>query len=144
VQQGELVFSFFNSLLTSRSSPHSLHAHTGTVLSHAPTRVPVEGGWNWSEGVQVFHLLVSFLVFASIVVLWLPVPRGLPTALQMSAKAFVDTPRTLPPPSALCPTTTLHSPKECEDLHQHPTPSNTTLCCPKECEGFVDTLRTLL
>jgi len=82
VQQGELVFSFFNSPLTSRSSPHSLHAHTGTVLSHAPTCVPVEGGWNWGEGVQVFHLLVSFLVFASIVVPWLPVPRGLPTTLK--------------------------------------------------------------
>jgi len=51
-----------------------------------PTRIPVEGGWSWREGVQVFHLLVSFLVFVSIVV-----PRGLPATLQISAKAFVDT-----------------------------------------------------
>jgi hypothetical protein len=58
---------------------------------HTPTRIPVEEGWSWREGVQVFHLLVSFLVFASIVVPWLPVPRGLPATLQISVKAFVDT-----------------------------------------------------
>jgi len=51
----------------------------------------VGGGWSWREGVQVFHLLVLFLVFASIVVPWLPVPRGLPATLQISVKAFVDT-----------------------------------------------------
>ena len=129
MQQGELIFSFFNSPLTLCSPPHSPHAHTGTVLSHAPTHIPVEGGWSWGKGVQVFHLLVSFLVFVLIVMPWLPVPRGLPATLQMSVK--VNTPHALPPPSTLCPTTTLHSPKECGGLHQHPTPSNMTLCCPK-------------
>jgi hypothetical protein len=82
--------------------------------------MPVEGGWCWREGVQVFHLLVSFLVFASIVVPWLPVHRGLPATLQMSAKAFVDTHThyhhpllyALPQP---------YSPKECEGLRRHPT-----------------------
>jgi len=46
------LFSFFNPPLTSCLSLHSPHAHTGTVLSHAPTCIPVEGGWSWHEGVQ--------------------------------------------------------------------------------------------
>jgi len=106
------------------------------MLSHAPTCLPVEGGWSWCEGVQVFHLLVLFLVFASIMVLWPPVPRGLPTTLQISAKAFVDT-LTHYHHSPLCalprPYTLQRSARASVNT---PTPSNTTLRCPKEREGF--------
>lgn len=63
------LFSFFN------SSPSSLFpysksengAHTGHVLSSVPQATPN----SWTNLIQTFHLLVSVLVFASIVTPWI-------------------------------------------------------------------------
>uniref|UniRef100_A0A0W0F121 BHLH domain-containing protein n=1 Tax=Moniliophthora roreri TaxID=221103 RepID=A0A0W0F121_MONRR len=72
------LFSFFNSPFTSSSSPAHAppnHSHTGTVLTHDATPIqPIVHGWTWHEIIQAFHLLVSALVFCSIVLPWLPVP----------------------------------------------------------------------
>ncbi|EPQ53596.1 hypothetical protein GLOTRDRAFT_139779 [Gloeophyllum trabeum ATCC 11539] len=65
-------FSFFNSPLTTQSSAGQHHTHTGTVLSPVPHPAHAQGGVAWREVVQGFHLLVSALVFLSIVLPWLP------------------------------------------------------------------------
>ncbi|EEB96581.1 hypothetical protein MPER_04263, partial [Moniliophthora perniciosa FA553] len=72
------LFSFFNSPFASSSSPAYAppnHSHTGMVLTHdAAPMQPIVHGWTWHEIIQAFHLLVSALVFCSIVLPWLPVP----------------------------------------------------------------------
>ncbi|KAK7036548.1 hypothetical protein VNI00_011481 [Paramarasmius palmivorus] len=72
------LFSFFNSPFSSSSTPTHAppnHSHTGTVLTHDTVPIqPVISGWTWHEIIQAFHLLVSALVFCSIVLPWLPVP----------------------------------------------------------------------
>ncbi|KAL0070309.1 hypothetical protein AAF712_002801 [Marasmius tenuissimus] len=67
------LFSFFNSPFSSSSHASPNHSHTGTVLTHdtAPVHY-VAPGWTLHEVIQVFHLLVSALVFCSIVLPWLP------------------------------------------------------------------------
>ncbi|KAL0578128.1 hypothetical protein V5O48_003871 [Marasmius crinis-equi] len=68
------LFSFFNSPL-SPSSPAASpnHSHTGTVLTHDNAHVhQVAQGWTLHNVIQIFHLLVSALVFFSIVLPWLP------------------------------------------------------------------------
>ncbi|TFK49355.1 hypothetical protein OE88DRAFT_1662871 [Heliocybe sulcata] len=65
-------FSFFNSPLTSSQTATQHHTHTGTVLSPVPLLQQAESGIVWRDVVQVFHLVVSALVFLSIVVPWLP------------------------------------------------------------------------
>lgn len=72
------LFSFFNSPLASSSSTSASHppSHSGSVLGHtsAPTSHTSDlvQSYGWRELVQVFHLIVSALVFFSIVVPWLP------------------------------------------------------------------------
>lgn len=70
------LFSFFNSPLTSsyQTPAYPSHSHTGTVLSYHDS--PAQTSWGWREGVQGFHLVVSFLVLVSIVLPWLPVRKG--------------------------------------------------------------------
>ncbi|KAJ3756889.1 hypothetical protein EV360DRAFT_47138 [Lentinula raphanica] len=58
------LFSFFNNPLSSHPQTHS---HTGTVLTHElPTTAAHYSGWSWHNVIQAFHLLVSILVFTSI------------------------------------------------------------------------------
>ncbi|KAF7980280.1 hypothetical protein HWV62_39043 [Athelia sp. TMB] len=65
------LFTFFNSPLTSSTSPSaSAHTHSGSVLGATPAYV--QEGYGWRELVHVFHLAVSALVFFSIIVPWLP------------------------------------------------------------------------
>ena len=66
------LFSFFNSPLA--SYPSYTPTHTGTVLSNASREMvtAVSASWGWRELIQAFHLLVSFCVFVSIVLPWLP------------------------------------------------------------------------
>lgn len=64
-------FSFFNSPLTSPSQP-TPSSHTGTVLYHSQSFTTFQDVWTWRQVIQSFHLLVSFIVFASIVIPWLP------------------------------------------------------------------------
>jgi hypothetical protein len=71
------LFSFFNSPLTTPSTPQSHpHSHSGSVLGHAPvahSESSVLGYWmGWRDLIQAFHLIVSALVFFSIVAPWLP------------------------------------------------------------------------
>ncbi|KAJ7573538.1 hypothetical protein C8J56DRAFT_1173570 [Mycena floridula] len=66
------LFSFFNSPLTSPSYSYSPHSTTGTVLSSHPA---IQAAWGWREAIQAFHLLVSFFVFVSIALPWLPVSK---------------------------------------------------------------------
>ncbi|KAK1221926.1 hypothetical protein PQX77_015254 [Marasmius sp. AFHP31] len=67
------LFSFFNSPFSSSSHTSPNHSHTGTVLTHDTAPVHhVAPGWTLHEVIQVFHLLVSALVFCSIVLPWLP------------------------------------------------------------------------
>ena len=63
------LFSFFNSPLTSTTSFHPQHHHTGAVLSAA--QAPSADSWSWKEYMQVLHLVVSVLVLASFVGHWL-------------------------------------------------------------------------
>ncbi|KAF5352211.1 hypothetical protein D9758_009218 [Tetrapyrgos nigripes] len=79
------LFSFFNNPFSSSSSSHPPpnHTHTGTVVAHEHGQTatsPINfgdvwtGQWRWHDVIQVFHLLVSVLVFMSIVLPWLPIP----------------------------------------------------------------------
>lgn len=74
-----VLFSFFNSPLTSTSQPVS-HHHTqqGSVLSHATSPAspaqPV-AGWTWNDAIQIVHLLATLAVLISIVIPWIPIPR---------------------------------------------------------------------
>lgn len=63
------LFSFFNSPLTSTSRSES-HSHSGSVLGHAA--IVQSTSYGWREFIQAFHLVVSALVFFSVVVPWLP------------------------------------------------------------------------
>ncbi|KZT28071.1 hypothetical protein NEOLEDRAFT_1109510 [Neolentinus lepideus HHB14362 ss-1] len=65
-------FSFFDSPLTSSQTSGQHHMHTGTVLSPVPHVQLEESGIMWRDVVQVFHVIVSALVFLSVVVPWLP------------------------------------------------------------------------
>ncbi|KAL0958103.1 hypothetical protein HGRIS_000275 [Hohenbuehelia grisea] len=87
------LFSFFNSPLTSSFSQSSSHSpdahHTGHVLNPLPALANApSSGWTWQTVLQTFHLLVSVLVFASIVVPWLPPKsqRALATAKTRIAR----------------------------------------------------------
>ena len=63
--------SFLNSPLTTSSAPYSHpHEHTGSVLNHRAAGKPSDYGWDGL--IQAFHLLVSAVLFFSIVVPWLP------------------------------------------------------------------------
>ncbi|KAL4267818.1 BHLH domain-containing protein [Pleurotus pulmonarius] len=74
------LFSFFNSPLTSTSpSPGSgQYTEHGHVLNPLPnttypdTAYGAQAEWGWQEVIQSFHLLVSALVFASVVLPWVP------------------------------------------------------------------------
>lgn len=67
------LFSFFNSPLTSSSPSESQnHSHSGTVLGHIPAPHVDASTYGWREFIQAFHLIVSALVFFSIVTPWLP------------------------------------------------------------------------
>lgn len=71
------LFSFFNSPFTysATSQPHP-HSYSGTVLSHtsvaASSSSVVSSSYEWRDFIHAFHLIVSALVFFSIVVPWLP------------------------------------------------------------------------
>ncbi|KAJ3933889.1 MAG: hypothetical protein NXY57DRAFT_996735 [Lentinula lateritia] len=68
------LFSFFNNPLSSSPS-HSPpnHSHTGSVLVHElPLSTGGYSGWLWHDVIQFFHLLVSILVFFSILAPWAP------------------------------------------------------------------------
>ncbi|TFK75502.1 hypothetical protein BDN72DRAFT_954701 [Pluteus cervinus] len=80
------LFSFFNSPMTPNYTtwtPNAHHTHTGTVLSlHPPLNpdlvlpppptMPLATAlhWTWADYVQVFHLLVSVVVFGSVLCSW--------------------------------------------------------------------------
>ncbi|KAJ3893579.1 hypothetical protein GG344DRAFT_42946 [Lentinula edodes] len=68
------LFSFFNNPLSSSPShPPPNHSHTGTVLVHElPPSTSGYSGWSWHDVIQFFHLLVSILVFFSILAPWAP------------------------------------------------------------------------
>ena len=70
------IFSFFNSPLTQSAPRSASHAHTGVVLGHIHAQQqsppPIEDGFSWRSLIQAFHLLVSALVFCSILAPWLP------------------------------------------------------------------------
>ena len=129
------LFSFFNSPLTSRSSPHYPHAHTGTVLSHAHTRTSGRGMElaRGGAGVPPPGVDLGVCVDCGAVA---PSAQGAACHSPNQCEGFCRHPYAPPPLSALRPTTILHSPKECEGLVDTPTPSNITLRCPKEREGF--------
>lgn len=81
------LFSFFNTPLPTSSPfggsehPHEwdLHKmnHTGYVIAPhpplLPPRPPPSPAWGWSEWIQSFHLIVSIVVFATILLPWIPV-----------------------------------------------------------------------
>ncbi|KAJ3913799.1 hypothetical protein F5877DRAFT_51673 [Lentinula edodes] len=68
------LFSFFNNPLSSSPShPPPNHSHTGTILVHElPPSTSGYSGWSWHDVIQFFHLLVSILVFFSILAPWAP------------------------------------------------------------------------
>ena len=69
------LFSFFNSPLTSSTAQTHSHAHSGSVLGHVPIHPQASVtpySYGWRELIQAFHLMVSALVFFSIVAPWLP------------------------------------------------------------------------
>ncbi|KDQ22399.1 hypothetical protein PLEOSDRAFT_174910 [Pleurotus ostreatus PC15] len=74
------LFSFFNSPLTSTSpssdsGQYTEHGHILNPLpntSYANTAYVAQSEWGWQEVIQSFHLLVSALVFASVVLPWVP------------------------------------------------------------------------
>ncbi|KAK7439376.1 hypothetical protein VKT23_017599 [Stygiomarasmius scandens] len=74
------LFSFFNNPFTSSSSsahPPPNHTHSGVVVSpHHTAHLTEQWIWQWTmhDFIQTFHLLVSILVFCSIVLPWLPIP----------------------------------------------------------------------
>jgi hypothetical protein len=73
-------FSFFNSPLTSYS--RSSHTHTGVVLADSGgVLTPTASTSGWREVLQVFHLVVSGLVFLSILLPFLP--KSLPRLLSV-------------------------------------------------------------
>ena len=101
------LFSFFNSPLTSSSSPASgHHQHTGTVLTSlhpplayapeiisqfaAPSSSPVSGAdaWGWKEYVQMFHLFVSIVVLASCVLSWAGITLGIGRTRRSRSVSF--------------------------------------------------------
>ena len=63
------LFSFFNSPIPSSfSSSVPSHTHSGEVLGHShaqPLPFAMSSGYGWQEAIQVFHLVVSALVFLS-------------------------------------------------------------------------------
>ncbi|VDC01034.1 unnamed protein product [Peniophora sp. CBMAI 1063] len=67
-------FSFFN--MPGRTPTHTHYGHSGTVLTSAPgpshPAAQAVFGVEWHDLIGAFHLLVSALVFASIVMPWLP------------------------------------------------------------------------
>jgi hypothetical protein len=132
------LFSFFNSPLTSRSSPHYPHAHTGTVLSHTHMRTSGRGMElaRGGAGVPPPGVVLGVCINRGAMA---PSAQGAACHSPNQCKGFCQHPYVPPLLSALHPTTILHSPKECEGLVDTPTPSNITLRCPKECEGFVHT-----
>ena len=88
------LFSVFNSPLTSTSQPVSHHhPHQGSVLSHAtPSAFSAQPaiGWTWNDAVQVIHLLTSLVVFVSIVIPWIPVPRKANQSRLMQLMPFAS------------------------------------------------------
>ncbi|KAJ4468828.1 hypothetical protein J3R30DRAFT_3554706 [Lentinula aciculospora] len=66
------LFSFFNNPLSS-SHPPPNHSHTGAVLTHElSSSANGYSGWTWHNIIQAFHLLVSIVVFSSILAPWFP------------------------------------------------------------------------
>ncbi|KAJ3970895.1 hypothetical protein EV361DRAFT_826277 [Lentinula raphanica] len=84
------LFSFFNNPLSSH--PQATHSHTGTVLTHElPTTAAEHSGWTWHNLIQAFHLLVSILVFTSILAPWYPsLLKFISTKYSSLRKIFVS------------------------------------------------------
>ncbi|EGO03583.1 hypothetical protein SERLA73DRAFT_101808 [Serpula lacrymans var. lacrymans S7.3] len=87
------LFSFFKSPLASSMSAQHTHTHSGSVLSDVTVKLPTSSilsseQWTWNNFVQVVHLVVSLLVFATIVFPWLPLPRGLRHTRLMRLVSF--------------------------------------------------------
>jgi hypothetical protein len=86
------LFSFFNSPIPSSfSSSAPSHTHSGEVLGHThaqPLPFTRDNGYGWQEAIQVFHLVVSALVFLSIVVPWLPAALGRTKLLSFVSLTF--------------------------------------------------------
>lgn len=95
------LFSFFNSPFSSSSSPSHPppnHTHTGTVLTHGlPSAAHGHpAGWAWHDVIQAFHLLVSILVFSSILAPWYPSLFKYISAKYVSLKKFASRPPSPP------------------------------------------------
>ncbi|KAH9968233.1 hypothetical protein BC827DRAFT_1373375 [Russula dissimulans] len=76
--------SFFNSPLASYSRPHPIHS--GVVLADSGSIIPLAvstSTFGWRELLQAFHLVVSSLVFFSILLPFLP--KGFPRLRSLSS-----------------------------------------------------------
>ncbi|KAF9069433.1 hypothetical protein BDP27DRAFT_1325329 [Rhodocollybia butyracea] len=97
------LFSFFNNPLSSSSPSHTPpnHSHTGTILTHnLPLSTDVYSTeWSWHDVAQGFHLLVSILVFSSILAPWLPSILQYVRSKYVSFKKVSLRPVALPKPS---------------------------------------------
>ena len=106
-------FSFFNSPLTSSPPSYAHHGHSGSVLtspsSYATTSVS-RYAFGWQGLIQAFHLLVSALVFISIVFPLLPKKLRVGHLLSLTPLRAGDLPT--PPPSPTSETPSLSSRKD--------------------------------
>ena len=107
------LFSFFNSPLTSPSTSQSHpHSYSGSVLGHLPVAHSEAAAFSygWRELIQAFHLVVSALVFFSILMPWLPktIKRTRLASFFFSPFPHFSSPITPPQPSS-APLTTSSS-----------------------------------